>query len=30
MFMVPRGEMDATGTDEASWSQDRRVEVNWR
>lgn len=30
MFMVPRGEMDATGNDEASWSQDRRVEVNWR
>ena len=30
MFMVPRGEMDSTGTDEASWSQDRRVEVNWR
>ena len=30
MFMVPRGEMDSTGTDESSWSQDRRVEVNWR
>jgi peptidoglycan-associated lipoprotein len=22
-----RGEMDATGTDEASWAQDRRVDV---
>jgi len=30
LFLVPRGEMDASGTDEASWSQDRRVEVNWR
>jgi peptidoglycan-associated lipoprotein len=30
LFMVPRGEMDSTGTDESSWSQDRRVEVNWR
>jgi peptidoglycan-associated lipoprotein len=30
MFMVPRGEMDSTGTDETTWSQDRRVEVNFR
>ena len=30
MFLVPRGEMDATGTDETTWSQDRRVEVNFR
>lgn len=26
---VPRGEADAVGTDEASWSRDRRVELSW-
>jgi peptidoglycan-associated lipoprotein len=27
---VPRGELDATGTDEASWARDRRVDSEWR
>lgn len=27
---VPRGELDATGTDESSWERDRRVDVQWR
>jgi peptidoglycan-associated lipoprotein len=27
---VPRGELDANGTDESSWDRDRRVEFNWR
>lgn len=30
MAVVPRGELDATGTDEASYEKDRTVEVNWR
>jgi peptidoglycan-associated lipoprotein len=25
-----RGEIDATGTDEAGWSKDRRVDFQWR
>jgi outer membrane protein OmpA-like peptidoglycan-associated protein len=24
-----RGEMDATGKDEAGWAKDRRVDVSW-
>ena len=27
---VPRGEIDAQGTDESSWERDRRVDVQWR
>lgn len=27
---LPRGELDATGTDETGWSRDRRVDVTWR
>lgn len=30
MSIVPRGELDASGTDEASYEKDRSVEVNWR
>lgn len=30
LIPIPRGEIDATGTDEASWERDRRVEVKWR
>ncbi len=28
--IVPKGEADATGTDESSWPQDRRVEFEWK
>jgi peptidoglycan-associated lipoprotein len=27
---VPRGALDATGTDEASWAKDRRVDFDWK
>ena len=27
---VPRGNLDATGTDEASWARDRRVDFEWK
>jgi peptidoglycan-associated lipoprotein len=27
--IVARGEMDATGKDEAGWAKDRRVDVSW-
>ena len=27
---VPRGALDATGTDEAGWARDRRVDSEWR
>lgn len=27
---VPRGELDATGTEESGWKQDRSVEFQWR
>jgi peptidoglycan-associated lipoprotein len=27
---VPRGAMDATGTDEAGWAKDRRVDSEWK
>ena len=27
---VPRGNLDATGTDEASWAKDRRVDSEWK
>jgi len=27
---VPRGELDATGSDEASWAKDRRVDSEWK
>jgi outer membrane protein OmpA-like peptidoglycan-associated protein len=27
---VPRGDLDATGTDEASWAHDRRVDFEWK
>lgn len=30
MYPVPRGELDSSGTDEDSYTRDRRVEVNWR
>lgn len=29
MKKVPKGESDAVGTDEATWSKDRRVEFKW-
>jgi peptidoglycan-associated lipoprotein len=30
MTILPRGSLDAKGTDEPSWSQDRRVDFTWR
>lgn len=30
MQTLPRGELDASGTDETGWSRDRRVEFQWR
>jgi len=30
LIPVPRGEIDATGTDESSWERDRRVDFEWR
>jgi len=30
MAVLPRGSLDAKGTDEPSWAQDRRVDFNWR
>jgi peptidoglycan-associated lipoprotein len=30
MTILPRGSLDAKGTDEPSWAQDRRVDFNWR
>lgn len=27
---VPRGALDATGTDDASWAKDRRVDLEWQ
>ena len=30
VFPVARGETEATGTDESSWEQDRRVDTEWR
>jgi peptidoglycan-associated lipoprotein len=27
---VPRGNLDATGTDESGWSKDRRVDSEWK
>jgi peptidoglycan-associated lipoprotein len=27
--LVPKGELDATGTDEAGWAKDRRVDLSW-
>lgn len=27
---LPRGELDATGTEESGWSRDRNVELQWR
>lgn len=30
MTILPRGALDAKGTDEPSWSQDRRVDFTWR
>jgi peptidoglycan-associated lipoprotein len=28
--VIPKGEADATGTDEGSWGKDRRVELGWQ
>jgi peptidoglycan-associated lipoprotein len=28
--VLPRGSLDAKGTDEPSWAQDRRVDFNWK
>ena len=28
--VVPKGETEASGADEAGWSQDRRVEIEWQ
>lgn len=30
MAILPRGALDAKGTDEPSWAQDRRVDFTWR
>jgi peptidoglycan-associated lipoprotein len=30
MAVLPRGALDATGTNEPTWAQDRRVDFNWR
>jgi peptidoglycan-associated lipoprotein len=30
LTILPRGSLDAKGTDEPSWAQDRRVDFNWR
>jgi len=30
LIPLPRGELDASGSDEASWERDRRVELQWR
>lgn len=30
MITLPRGSLDAKGTDEPSWAQDRRVDFTWR
>jgi len=30
MITLPRGALDAKGTDEPSWAQDRRVDFSWR
>jgi len=30
LTVLPRGALDAKGTDEPSWSQDRRVDFTWR
>jgi hypothetical protein len=30
MSTVPRGELDASGSEESGWEKDRRVEVNFR
>ena len=30
LMVVPKGEADATGSDEESWAQDRRVEFMWQ
>ncbi len=30
MTTLPRGELDATGTDETGWARDRNVEFQWR
>jgi len=28
--VLPRGSLDARGTDEPSWAQDRRVDFAWK
>ena len=28
--VLPRGSLDAKGTDEPSWAQDRRVDFSWK
>jgi peptidoglycan-associated lipoprotein len=30
MRTLPRGKIDATGTDEESWARDRRVDLKWQ
>jgi Cys-rich repeat protein len=30
MAVLPRGALDATGTNEPTWAQDRRADFNWR
>jgi peptidoglycan-associated lipoprotein len=30
LIPVPRGELDASGSDEATWAQDRRVDSEWQ
>jgi peptidoglycan-associated lipoprotein len=30
LITVPRGELDASGTDDASWAKDRRVDSEWQ
>jgi peptidoglycan-associated lipoprotein len=29
LHVVPKGMLEATGTDDASWSRDRRVDFQW-
>jgi peptidoglycan-associated lipoprotein len=30
LSVVPRGALDATGTNETGWAKDRRVDSEWR
>jgi hypothetical protein len=30
MNKIPRGALDASGTEEAGWAKDRRVDFDWK